>query len=239
MHRQDTDAVVAAEKDNAKVHGDARDDNSHVEMPSRDIIFWRHGQCEDGAVLRGRSDALPSESALSAIANKARDMAVPARIISSPLQRCARLAQALRTEIQAAHPEANPPDILIEPQLTEMDFGVWDGQPIAQLWQTAPMEAWWQDPWAITPEGGEPMLAFEARVADALQGLLAQAPLNDASPLWVVTHGGVIRSLMAAILGAERAAGFYRALELDYGARVHTRWYWTDSGWQGRLLWGG
>ncbi|QYJ76131.1 histidine phosphatase family protein [Shewanella sp. FJAT-52076] len=238
MHRQDADAVVAVEKDNAKAHGDSLDDKSHVQMSPLDIIFWRHGQCEDGAVLRGRSDAQPSEGALIAIAGKARDMAVPARIISSPLQRCARLAQALQAEITAAHPGSNPPDILFEPLLTEMDFGVWDGQSIALLWQTAPMEAWWQDPWAITPEGGEPMHAFEARVAEALQGLLAQAPLNDAGPLWVVTHGGVIRCLMAAILGAGRAAGFYGALELDYGARVHTRWYRTNGGWQGRLLWG-
>ncbi|MBT1444386.1 histidine phosphatase family protein [Shewanella sp. JM162201] len=212
-------------------------------MESCEIVFWRHGECLDGGVLRGRTDSAPDLTSLDAIVRYAAALAnpsanasektsanasaKPSAIVSSPLSRCLVLGQALAN--QAGCP------LSVDNGFAEMDFGDWDGRSLAELWQEAPLEAWWQNPWEISPPNGETMAAFEARVEKALNTLL-----NEHKPgerIWVVTHGGVIRALMAYILGARRQSGFYNRLDIPYGACVGSRWYRSGDGWQGQLVW--
>lgn len=197
-------------------------------MISCELIFWRHGKCEDEGVLRGKTDSKPSAAAIEAITGRAANMPAPHAILSSPLRRCRELAEAMALPLGQA--------VQLQPGLAEMDFGDWDGRSLNELWQHEPMEAWWQDPWGQNaPPNGETMQAFDARVADAIAQILLAA--RDGERLWLVTHGGVIRCMMASLLGANRVAGFYNRLDIPHGACVRTRWFATAQGWQGQLIW--
>ncbi len=201
-------------------------------MISCELIFWRHGNCEDEGVLRGKTDSAPEPSAIQTIAERAANMPVPHAIFSSPRRRCLELAEAMALPLGQA--------VQLQPGLAEMDFGDWDGRKLAELWQHEPMEAWWQDPWGQNakkqlPPNGETMQAFEARVDEVIGQILCD--VQDGERLWLVTHGGVIRRTMASILGADGVAGFYNRLEIPYGACVRTRWFATAQGWQGQVIW--
>ncbi len=59
----------------------------------------------------------------------------------------------------------------------------------------------WADPYAFTPPNGEPLSRFEARVLGSLQRL---ARAHDGQRLLLVTHGGVMRLLLARARGLPR-----------------------------------
>jgi len=110
-----------------------------------------------------------------------------ARLISSPLSRARRTAFL----IAGREPE-------IEPRLTEMDFGAWEGQTLAALRTADPtgMQAEEDRGWYMTPPGGESPWMVWLRVAP----LLAELAAAD-RPIVAVTHKGVIRAVLARAWG--------------------------------------
>ncbi|MEL7109493.1 MAG: alpha-ribazole phosphatase [Pseudomonadota bacterium] len=106
-----------------------------------------------------------------------------AKIVSSPLQRCRRLADAVG--------QARGLAVTIEPNVTEMDFGTWEGR----LWSDIPrqdIDQWAGDFLHGRPHGGESVAMLRARVVSAL------AAFSDApEPILIVTHSGVIRAALA------------------------------------------
>lgn len=122
---------------------------------------------------------------------------------SSPLQRCRCLAEAL-------HPAP-----VLDTRLMELNFGQWEGRP----WDSVPraeLDAWAADVDGYAPPGGESPKALQARVATFVD----QLPAGDCV---LVTHAGVIRTLLATAsaeslaVGLQRAAPAYGSLtRLDY-----------------------
>ncbi|MEO1000762.1 MAG: histidine phosphatase family protein, partial [Pseudomonadota bacterium] len=84
------------------------------------------------------------------------------RLITSPLRRCARLAE----RIGAARGLLPVP----EPRLMEMDFGRWEGVPWDRI-PRAELDAWAADFDHARPHGGESVAIFAARVEAALSAL--------------------------------------------------------------------
>jgi alpha-ribazole phosphatase len=76
----------------------------------------------------------------------------------------------------------------------------------------------WADPYAFTPPDGEPLVDFEARVLDALERLHARFAGRH---LLVVTHGGVMRLLLARARGLPR--GDLLQVEVGHGALQRLR----------------
>ena len=109
------------------------------------------------------------------------------QVFCSPLHRCERLARSLTARAPR-----------IEQRLVEMDFGRWE----MQRWDQIPPEqlaAWERDPVHFAPPGGETaaQMAHRARsFADEL------GRFGEASRLLVVSHGGPIHMLVAALLDA-------------------------------------
>ncbi|MFP9025997.1 histidine phosphatase family protein, partial [Pseudomonas aeruginosa] len=68
----------------------------------------------------------------------------------------------------------------------------------------------WADPYAFTPPGGEPLSEFEARVLAAQRRLRQR---HAGRRVLLVTHGGVIRLLLACARGLPRE----RLLQVDVG----------------------
>jgi alpha-ribazole phosphatase len=124
---------------------------------------------------------------------------LPAGLVlrSSPLRRCAELADAivaLRPDLSVQH----------DARLAEMDFGAWEGRPWADI-PRDDFEAWTID-FADAPAGvrGESVRGFMRRVAEAHDEWRA----GQGDALWV-THAGVLRAvtlLQRGIRCAETAA---------------------------------
>ncbi|WP_234735051.1 alpha-ribazole phosphatase [Tellurirhabdus bombi] len=102
-------------------------------------------------------------------------------VYSSPSRRCTQLAALLSTDYQ------------IDDRLYEFHFGDWEGQ----TWDTIdPREsqAWMDDFVNVSTPNGENMLQMQARVMAFWQDITQ----TSAEKLAIVTHGGVIRLLLAA-----------------------------------------
>ncbi|WP_299532007.1 histidine phosphatase family protein [uncultured Herbaspirillum sp.] len=107
--------------------------------------------------------------------------------VSSPLQRCARLAQALATAVGQPAPR-------LDSRLQEMDFGQWE----LRLWDDIPwaeVEAWNADLAGYPPGGGETLTAVAQRMWAAFNDLLA----TSADGAVVVCHAGTVRMLHACV----------------------------------------
>jgi alpha-ribazole phosphatase len=126
--------------------------------------------CTPQALAQGAQEVLPS-------------LPLGLTMISSPLQRCERLAQSLY---------GLRPDLIYktDAKLAEMDFGAWEMQPWAEI-AGAALSAWTDDFAHFRCGGsGESVAKLVQRVAACLARSL-QAGCDE---IWV-THAGVIRAL--------------------------------------------
>lgn len=156
------------------------------------LELLRHGETEQGGGLRGSLDDALTATGWAQLRAAVTDAGPWDRLISSPLQRCARFAEELAA--QRGLP------LSLEPALQELHFGAWEGRSAADLME-ADAEAlgrFWADPYAFTPPGGEPLGAFEARVLGAVQRLQAR---HAGERLLLISHGGVMRLLLAGARG--------------------------------------
>ncbi|HLG00023.1 MAG TPA: histidine phosphatase family protein [Acidimicrobiia bacterium] len=128
-----------------------------------DIILVRHGSTapnERGVLLGQGNDPGLTDAGREQATAVAHALAgvTPLMIWSSPLRRCLETAGA----IAAAH-DALPPTA-VEPRLAEIDYGEWEGVPLADLPAEA-MRTWRRDP-AFRPPGGESLAEVTARVGE-------------------------------------------------------------------------
>jgi alpha-ribazole phosphatase len=117
---------------------------------------------------------------------------------TSPLRRCLALAEAL-------HPMPR-----VDGRLVEMDFGDWEGR----AWDALPraeLDAWAADIAGYAPPGGESPLAMQCRVL----AFLAELTVPEAV---VVTHAGVMRTLVAHVRGLPPAR--WPELQFAFGSRT-------------------
>jgi alpha-ribazole phosphatase len=159
------------------------------------LELLRHGETELGGGLRGSIDDALTAAGWVQLRAAVAEAGPWDRLISSPLQRCARFAEELA--VQHGLP------LSLEPDLQELHFGAWEGRSAAELMQTNAVELglFWSDPYGFTPPEGEPLLAFETRILSALQRLQAR---HAGERLLLVTHAGVIRLLLARARGLPR-----------------------------------
>ncbi|WP_413732975.1 MULTISPECIES: histidine phosphatase family protein [unclassified Shewanella] len=221
------------------------------------IYLLRHGECEGGEIIRGRSDVALSDegkaqmwrswraisSALEQLPSAPQSLA----LLSSPAQRC----QAFAAELKADMPDYFPAPLQQHDWLWELDFGDWDGMKVASVYQqhSEAAKAFWRDPVANTPPGGESLPAFRSRVLDGWQTMVQRWLAREANSsessgskgsvsgdsgssasadaALILTHSGVIRLLLAEILlpGQMPPAAVFNALELPYAAWVRITLY--------------
>jgi alpha-ribazole phosphatase len=153
------------------------------------LELLRHGETEQGGGLRGSLDDALTDNGWAQLRAAMVGAGPWDRLVSSPLQRCARFAEELA--------EQRGLPLSLEPALQELHFGAWEGRSTTELMATDAdaLGRFWADPYAFTPPDGEPLLAFEARVLGAVQRLQAR---HAGERLLLVTHGGVMRLLLAA-----------------------------------------
>jgi probable phosphomutase (TIGR03848 family) len=166
------------------------------------VILVRHGRTTANAtgILAGRAPGVDLDDTGREQADRTADRlaAVPlAAVVSSPLQRCWETAQRI-LDRQTGKP-AQP----VDPDLTECDYGQWQGRPLAELatedlWKTVQAH-----PSAVVFPGGESMAGMQARAVAAIRRHDAAIEAeHGAGAVWVaVSHGDVIKSILADAYG--------------------------------------
>ena len=119
-------------------------------------------------------------------------------VYSSPSLRCTQLARQLTQEF------------IVDDRLRELNFGNWEGKTWDTIDQNEAKD--WMDDFVNVPTpAGESMLQMNERVTHFWQELLKITHQNVA----VVTHGGVIRLLLAADRKLPLASAF--EIKVGYG----------------------
>lgn len=153
------------------------------------LLLLRHGETEGNVqqVWHGALDAPLTARGQQQVAATVQYIGDVHRhtpidhLVVSPLPR------ALRTAEPIAHALNLP--MRIEPGLSELNLGEWEGRTFADLRDVENLwERWRQEP-TFAPPRGESPYAFQARVMQAFQQLVTQHPTQT---VLAVTHGGVI-----------------------------------------------
>ncbi len=122
----------------------------------------------------------------------------PDIIYSSPSTRCTVLAQKLN------------PVFIIDDRLTELNFGDWEGA----TWDTvneSDLQIWMDDFVNVVVPGGESMRQMSVRVLSFWSELIQ----TDHKKTVVITHGGVIRLILAHLRDMELVNAF--DIKVAYG----------------------
>lgn len=159
------------------------------------LDLLRHGETELGGGLRGSLDDALTANGWTQMRAAVVEGGPWDRIVSSPLQRCARFAAELGEQLNLS--------VHLDKDLQELHFGAWEGQSAAALMETdaEALGLFWADPYGFTPPQGEPVSAFSARVLAAVARLQA-AYVGER--ILLVSHGGVMRLLLAQARGLPR-----------------------------------
>ena len=164
--------------------------------------------------LCGRFDPPLSEAGRRQAEALAAALGETAVIRSSPALRALETACALG------------PEPIVDQGLRELDFGEADGlsfDEVAVRWPEL-YEAWLRAPTEVRFPGGEAFVDFRSRVLDAMGRIERDAV--------VVTHGGVVRTVLAHWLGMPDEA----IVRIDVGIATVSIVEWLDRTPVVRLL---
>jgi alpha-ribazole phosphatase len=152
------------------------------------LLVARHAPVDADGICYGQSDVPTRMDAREASAllleQLARDSARVSRVWTSPWRRTrgpsTLVAAALRVPLA------------VDPRLSELAFGEWEGRAYADLEGDARFAAWMREWREAAPPGGERLADLVERVRAWKRDVLARSEVALA-----ITHAGVIRVLRA------------------------------------------
>ncbi len=178
-----------------------------------DIYLIRHTEVAVGrSVSYGQSDV---ELATNYVEQRDRILTQlptdrPAYLFSSPLNRCRLLANDLATSA-----EIDLKSVQFDDRIKELNFGDWEMTPWADIPRST-LDPWMNDFVNVGPPNGETFQDLFDRVGAFWQEIISPLALENAGPVYVITHGGVIRALLCLFLDLS-LQNAYR-VHLDYGS---------------------
>jgi broad specificity phosphatase PhoE len=175
------------------------------------LLLVRHGEVEDWA--RGRIYGLLDPALSPAGLTQAHAVATlvagerPAALYCSPSLRAQETAAPI-----AARAALSP---TVERRLREIEFGAFEGLTFdeAERRDPATWRAWMERPGEVRFPGGECWDDVRSRAVQAAESIASAHP---AAAVAVVTHGGVVRALLAEALGLPADRTF--RLEVAFGS---------------------
>lgn len=205
-------------------------------MSEFNVYLLRHGELVQKGILCGRTDIALSDLGKQQLIAATNKLPTISHCFSSPLIRCRDFAEQ--------YCQKNRLTLQVSEQLQEMNFGDWDGESYQTLWQTSPtldektptLGAFWQNPWQCLSPNGESMASFTERVDDFWQSLISQLSQvnidkSDSSNTLVFSHGGVIRYLLAKVLGLAIPGTHHMTnIDVPYGALIHIQIFIDSDG---------
>lgn len=161
-------------------------------MKTFKLHLIRHGITQgnlDGLYIGSQTDLPLCEQGKAHLRNLKQQFVYPQPdlVFTSPLARATQSASILFDDTCK--------QVMIE-QLTEANFGVFEGKKMSEL-VNDPNFARWMDPAAgYTPPGAEPTAEFHKRCAHTLKKLFEFMIKSNITEAACVTHGGVIMSML-------------------------------------------
>lgn len=136
-----------------------------------------------------------------------------ARIYASPRLR------ALVTARAVAQPHGCDP--VVRDDIAEIDFGAFEGRTFDEIAHSHPevYERWMQDPTSVRFPGGESFDDLRARVTSWVASARKE---HEGERVVAVTHGGVIRAVLADAIGVVGRAIF--SLDQSHGGMSLIEW---------------
>lgn len=162
----------------------------------------------------GASDIAVAQAELVRVCAALRGAGLPGHmpVYSSPLQRCARLAQRLQ-----------PSGVRFDSRLAEMNFGSWEMLPWSAI-SRREIDAWAADPLSYRPGGAENVLDVARRVAAFAAELREELAGGGGAEALLVCHAGTMRLLCAMQGGAPLEQAALRATatphDIGYGETI-------------------
>ncbi|OFI07627.1 alpha-ribazole phosphatase [Clostridium acetireducens DSM 10703] len=158
------------------------------------IYLLRHGETESNnkKVYYGSLDSSLNEKGIEQI-KKAKEYLKNIKFDKVYISNSKRAKQTANIIIE------HNKDFIIDNNINEMDLGIFEGKTYKELEKLYPLE-WkcWSEDWKeYAPPKGESYVDFYARVKKFIQSI----EKLDLENVLIITHGGVIRSIYAYILG--------------------------------------
>ena len=179
----------------------------------RRLTLVRHGETEGESSIRyyGRTDVPLSPLGRAQMERVRAALAARrfAAVYTSTLSRAGEAARIIS--------DAGGGTVLMPMPIAgfdEIDFGEWEGLTIEEIRVRSPrLYAEWEAHrgGAFTYPGGESTRGFRERVGQALHEVMAQAPSGE---VLFVVHKGVIRCIVAELLGFDKAQRYNLIAEL-------------------------
>ena len=165
------------------------------------LVLIRHAHSESNAagVLSGRipNVHLSPKGAKQSEQLSQRLGSFPiAQMRISPMERCFETVSPWINEfVLATNPKFEP---IMDPMLNEVDYGDWSGKRLAILSRKKEWKTVQESPSRMYFPGGEGIAAMQARVMKSVHEV---ASMPDSKVAVFVSHGDVIKSIVASALG--------------------------------------
>ena len=146
-----------------------------------------------GQVLAGRAEGWPLTAEGIAEAGRIAEFMAGrslAAVLSSPVQRARQTAEPIAARCGLK--------VVLEPEITEIDFGAWTGLTFAALRADPAWRVWNRQRGLAAVPGGESMMQAQSRATAAVARARVSWP--DAEVV-MVSHADVIRAVLAGLLG--------------------------------------
>jgi ribonuclease H / adenosylcobalamin/alpha-ribazole phosphatase len=189
------------------------------EVPAADVVLLRHGDTRLSPERRfsgvGIGDPPLSAAGLDQAQRAAGSALLRGRgfaeVLTSPMTRCQETARIVADALGVS--------IVVDPDLREMDFGLWEGMTFDEVQDRYPedLRRWAQSPWAPPTGSSETFAAVLDRmgtVADRFATRYAGASVL------AVTHITPVKALVAHALGAPPSALFRMELSSACFSRI-------------------
>ncbi|GHU80563.1 hypothetical protein FACS1894191_6110 [Clostridia bacterium] len=177
------------------------------------IHLIRTGKTGDGTSRRyvGQSDIPLCESGAAALNELVRDYRYPKveMVYTSPLTRCMQTAEIIYPGLYTVRAGG----------FVDMNLGEFEGKTFDELKDTAAFTGWLGDSVGSPPPGGEDAMSFTRRVIYAAGDIFETMMEEGTTSVAVVTHGGVIMTLLASIC-LPRAPIHHWAVDNGFGYTI-------------------
>ena len=170
-------------------------------MKTYKIHLIRHGLTEDNlkGVYAGHTDTPLCAQGIEQLGELKEKYIYPQAdfVFSSPLKRCTETARLI-------YP-ANEPVVI--DALKEYNFGEFEGQTADELHDKQPLfDRWIRGEAGVAPPFGESNEEFTARVCESFAKIVDGIIKSDSDNVAIITHGGVISTIMANFAIPEASA---------------------------------
>lgn len=186
------------------------------------VLLLRHGRTTANAegILAGWAPGVHLDEVgreqVEAAAGRLADVRITA-VVTSPLDRCRETTEAITRRRRKDLP------MHTEVDLAECRYGDWTGESLEILAKDPLWEVIQHHPSGVTFPGGESMVEMQARAISSIRRWNRR--LGDSSAYVAVTHGDVIKAVVADALGMH--LDLFQRIRIDPGSISVIEYYPT------------